>query len=95
MYFNRIVQIVYEALWDLPVCVSIVWQLYGICGQGTVQIRAEGVGKCRLEQSGPHGVVKCHTRSWIRTCNLRGTTGPPVCVSSLLQLYGICGQEAL
>ena len=38
----------YEALRDLPVCVSILWKLYGVRDDGTVQILARDVLKCRF-----------------------------------------------
>ena len=75
MYVHGIIHL--GALRDLPVCVSILCQVYGIRCQGAIQVRTEGVRNCCLELGGPHGVVKCHTRSRIRTPNLQGITGPP------------------
>ena len=73
-------------------CVSIMWQLYGVCGQLAVQICTEDVRKCSLEPSGPHEVVQYQTRSRIRTPTVRGTMGPNSLCS---QHLGMCKQPAL
>ena len=73
---------------ELIVSVHSVWQLYIISAEGAVHIRTEGVRKFSLQQSGPHVVVKCHTRSRIRTPNLRGTTEPPnMCKHSMSAVW--------
>ena len=58
MCIHLTIHLGYGALQDLPVCVSIVWRLYGVRGQGAIQIRTNGIRKCCLERSGPNGEVK-------------------------------------
>ena len=62
MYVHRIVHLVYEALQDLPVCVSIVWHLYDVRGQGSWHIRTD-VLYCHSQRSVPHRAVNCHACS--------------------------------
>ena len=73
----KILYLLYEAPWNLIVCVQSVWHPYGNVHQGAVQSRTAGVRKCRLHQSTSLGVLYCYAHSRNRTTIVRGTTGPP------------------
>ena len=72
-----IVQLVYEAPWDLSVCVHSQWQPYFVRHQGAVEILSVCVRKCRLQHSVRHGVVICHAHCRNRAPSVRGSTGTP------------------
>ena len=55
MRIAGIIQLVYEAPRDLPVCVHSLLQPYGIRCQGAVQIHTVGVRKYHLRQCSPWG----------------------------------------
>ena len=83
MYIHRIVHLVYEAVRVLSIYLSIVWQLYGVRGQGAVQMHTEGVRNCHLEWSGPHRAVNCHERHGIVHPLCNTLWGLIVCLHSM------------
>ena len=78
MCVDGIVHLVYEAPWDLPICVQgLRGHPYGNVSQQASQMRIAVVLKYRLCQSSPLGVVysNMHYRNCIPI--VRGSTGSP------------------
>ena len=78
MRILRIVQLLYEALRNLPISIQrLCRHPYSNVSQQAVQITTAVVPKCRLRQSSPIGVVYCHAQYRNCTPTVRGTTGSP------------------
>ena len=73
-----IVQLPYEAPWDLPICVQrLCGLLYGNISQQALYIPTAVAPKCRLHHICPLGMVYCNVHYHNCTPTVRGATAPP------------------